>query len=826
MIRLYSCIILFSLGVFAQENAYLRVSSTLQECYENGYLLEKDNRLPHTLNTLIAIIEKIENVESLNLDARSLAVSIMHRFRQDGIVKIPSVPKKSRVLPYMVDEQGEKYLQILRFIPENSPVLPYDVITDIERCTLHFMLSSSIEMYERGDEGTECRHTDNAYRNARSVSSNHSGNSESDIHDDVETLTPEQIDVITNHKNGVTEDAIDPNALYPELPPNHPEIARVLARPPTSRCPVENGVVKTNWGPVSAGPVIAGIAAGLQPETVKISTVLRNESPEKRSNISDISLDNRWIATVAGDLAEVALLQGPMYETVSVGVNGNWNSSFLPRWYFLKTNEKLEFTTAEIRGDLDGLILANEIDSLYQKIPTLRLSQILDMYYSAHGLFNSSIRACNRGTTFKEVVPRSMMIEQAYAASLVVKEYYRTATMHDDVIEAFATQAVDELSTYVSSSMSKDLSCQDTDTGHFNDVIQTAVDLTIILDTSWTFDLIQPILANILDKLKVNRFTSQYTIINGHDGSIMMNTTSNILNFGHYNITNYRNVSAGFDFAKSLDKLLNMQREKLNYERSTLGNAKSDVILVIPHATTISDSDHAYCMDQLKKMREQVPDAKLLILSYGQTDRWASFVTDSTTDLFSTSTSDVQGTISNLISRIRQVPQRLINTQCGADYSVVGDRPNSFFDYVQPSTTVLYRLHPNYFFSRDSGYTATIKIEGSGWGDLKVCTTRQLMNIKEIADASISCTSINSNTHTISFSCGEAEYIHLCPPMYLSITANSSIRNFQCTDTKACRFPHMIKYTVSYDNLVCVSSASISMLNAIVLIISMIYILL
>lgn len=66
-------------GVSAQENGYLRVASTLQECYENDYLLEKDNRLPHTLNTLIAIIEKIESIESLNLDVRSLAVSIMHR---------------------------------------------------------------------------------------------------------------------------------------------------------------------------------------------------------------------------------------------------------------------------------------------------------------------------------------------------------------------------------------------------------------------------------------------------------------------------------------------------------------------------------------------------------------------------------------------------------------------------------------------------------------------------------------------------------------------------------------------------------------------------
>lgn len=54
-------------------------------------------------------------------------------------------------------------------------------------------------------------------------------------------------DVITSRKNGVKDDASDPNALYPELPPNHPESARVLAWPPISRCPVENGVIKTQY---------------------------------------------------------------------------------------------------------------------------------------------------------------------------------------------------------------------------------------------------------------------------------------------------------------------------------------------------------------------------------------------------------------------------------------------------------------------------------------------------------------------------------------------------------------------------------------------------
>jgi len=118
---------------------------------------------------------------------------------------------------------------------------------------------------------------------------------------------------------------------------------------------------------------------------------------------------------LAGDLAEVILIQGPTnekHEKFSVGANGMWNSSVMPRWYFLKSNKKLQFTTAEIRGDIDGFILASEIETLYSKIPTLRLSQILDLYYSSRGLFDPAIRACNRKTLFQTVISKQIMIEQ------------------------------------------------------------------------------------------------------------------------------------------------------------------------------------------------------------------------------------------------------------------------------------------------------------------------------------------------------------------------------------------------------------------------------
>lgn len=47
-----------------------------------------------------------------------------------------------------------------------------------------------------------------------------------------------------------------------------------------------------------------------------------------------MSVDNRWAATLAGDLAEVTLLQSEVDNDFSVGAAGAWNSSTVPHWYF------------------------------------------------------------------------------------------------------------------------------------------------------------------------------------------------------------------------------------------------------------------------------------------------------------------------------------------------------------------------------------------------------------------------------------------------------------------------------------------------------------
>lgn len=240
------------------------------------------------------------------------------------------------------------------------------------------MLSSSIETIFRGDETQRCGQLAQ-YRAGRVPRGTKFGRYEmGDVEEGTDTLS----EIEPTFENDGTED----EAPIADAIPDDVEITGHQNNPPSinqlSACPVENGVVRTLWGAINAGTLISGIASGLEQQTVPISSVLNLEPGQMRaSQVAAMSVDNRWATTLAGDAAEVALHQGPVGD-IQVGASGAWNSTALPRWYFVSQNTRLEMTDAEIRGGIDGLIIGLNIRQWAQQAPTLRLSQLLEMYYS------------------------------------------------------------------------------------------------------------------------------------------------------------------------------------------------------------------------------------------------------------------------------------------------------------------------------------------------------------------------------------------------------------------------------------------------------------
>lgn len=92
-----------------------------------------------------------------------------------------------------------------------------------------------------------------------------------------------------------------------------------------SRCPIEEGVVQTDWGTISPGTLMAAIAASLEPQRVPVTEILNanifkedvaeplmanalqewyddietfNTTVQRQVEVPDIG--NVWVATLAG----------------------------------------------------------------------------------------------------------------------------------------------------------------------------------------------------------------------------------------------------------------------------------------------------------------------------------------------------------------------------------------------------------------------------------------------------------------------------------------------------------------------------------------------
>lgn len=120
--------------VLGQENAQTRIPNSLAECYENPEIYERDNRLPATINTLIELIRKVEYSNDYNRDIKEVAVSLLHRFRMDGI-EHASGNFRGTVLPFSPSgyQFSKHRLLLSRLIPANVNSFPNNTLTSVER---------------------------------------------------------------------------------------------------------------------------------------------------------------------------------------------------------------------------------------------------------------------------------------------------------------------------------------------------------------------------------------------------------------------------------------------------------------------------------------------------------------------------------------------------------------------------------------------------------------------------------------------------------------------------------------------------------------------
>lgn len=261
-----------------------------------------------------------------------------------------------------------------------------------------------------------------------------------------------------------------------------------------SRCPIEKGVIRSEeYGTISPGILIAAIASGLEPQNVKLGEFLSFQiSNKKYENIelmdieninsdqfdsllkSSESIDNKFAAGLAGDLAEVCIYQGPVFGMdLRVGLSGSWNDSLFPKLHYFSQNHQglWDMTDAEILTGIDSLFLSHKISNWMKTIRTLRLSQIIEMYYSEKGIpaymiensntnnfnefdeefsANEFIRhACDRMKIF-ESIDVNKLKNETFNFAQILQQSASSVTVTNEILKKNCDTTVDQFMDYSS----------------------------------------------------------------------------------------------------------------------------------------------------------------------------------------------------------------------------------------------------------------------------------------------------------------------------------------------------------------------------------------
>ncbi|XP_067008382.2 uncharacterized protein [Anabrus simplex] len=757
------------------------VPDFLTACYKDSAGLLKERGLPLNMITLLELIQKVEMNPRAALDMRTMAFTLLHKLRVDGIERDPYVSETEYVIPYsQKGSQYTKYSVLLgkllaghdKFFPENS-------LNEVEMCALHMMLSSSVDPWQRGDEDTSCPYS----LNSRSL---------------------RQLNI-------------------------------------ESCCPVEGGVIHTQWGTVSIGHVIGAIAAALEPQQVRVGRLV--ELPNSQRYTKDVhtqdplqtdgylkqysgflgylhhhkeedrfspeifeavqrdyydrlqelpdseAVTNTWAATLSGDLSEVAVYQGP-YLTFELGLNGYWNDTTVPRAFYLKESGPWDMTAAEINGGLDGLILASKVTQWTKVLSRLRLSQVLDMYYSNRGIsFDNSYSACMRGNKARQLVDPERLLNETINFARVL--YYNAR----ESVQLLDVEGVSKKAAAVFQVQLDKILCSASCTN--NSTLPPKIILHVILDATWWGYEAVRLLGALAEGVYVSHHGSSMGILagRGYATGWLVNTTNSYSNFiqGLNNITKW---PTDLDLPLSLSTLLGtLAMETKENLREGMVGGPSHVVLVLGYSATISDTDRKRTQQMVQLIRKQQRDVHFLyVASSRNVNHYQSLVQSDTYNMDSVIVLDnsYHDTVVNMaLEKLQQVPWYVIGRLCDDSNAtaVIGEME----DYVTPGQQSMYRIHPDYL---QGVKKVTLKFRGSGYGILSVCWNRELPVVSR-PDSCIEVSGHEESLVNMDNPCGGAGP---CRPLYLSVNVTTSYN--KCTEDD-CRFPDQVRFSFRQEGLRC-----------------------
>ncbi|XP_044580110.1 uncharacterized protein LOC123262112 [Cotesia glomerata] len=728
-----------------------KIPKYLEECYTNETL--SGARLPMTLNVLIDIFRKIELHVQNSVDLRLLVTSMLHRFKFDGIeqhqVKISLI---EGILPFSgTGSQRVKNEIINEFIPGNPDFFPVQSLSLVERCTLHRAISNTIADHDQ----------------------------------------PE-------------------SKLCVDRPTE-----KIYAKPVESKklCPLEQGIILTEFGTVAPGTLITGIAAALQYQTIAVKllydsipnpydfnedevdfVIPRHEILVNKSmwfsNLqrSNAQVDNIWLATVAGELAELVIYEGPIKgEKMSLGSSGSWDSTMRPMlFYLLNKDDNYEVTRAEIVGAVDGFIIANSLRTWIKYFNNLRLSQIFEIYYSSKGaFFDSNIAACERGKVFWYHASRKMLKEQTYAVSQILAYKKSISYMTDESLKTMVNHAVSKFTTYVNDHLFTELRCH-------KEKKYPRVQVLVAFDGSWSKEYTQDFLSVLIEDLNVSLYGSKIGILNGENGDWILNTTDSP-STAHEKIStldastwpNNLNIFSVINTANNYLTTIWSQKSA-NHDIGNLGQ----VILLLAPRTVVKEGERQDIKSSLINLKSNHPDVNIVyFVSKKNAASFREFLTSPEDYL-------IDSRIDEIASYVSTIP-RSLRLNCSEKNSSSHEQVE---DYVKPQESIFYRLDPQW---RWNTQRISMTIISVGYGSFEVCWWTQFDG--NVIKNRYNCRELSGHSEFIINDTQDCKNKNAnCPGIYYQIRGLNSLK--KCAEIE-CRTPEYIRYLLRL-NIQC-SRASI-----------------
>lgn len=117
------------------------IPSYIDGCY-TGTQFYPSNRLPNALDNLIYLIEEVETAfvaQSLPIDASTVATVLLRKFQLNGIMDYPLSGGRIVDTNEVIQQQ-----LVMSLLPNATFTFPDNILTQQESCSLHWMLSTSI----------------------------------------------------------------------------------------------------------------------------------------------------------------------------------------------------------------------------------------------------------------------------------------------------------------------------------------------------------------------------------------------------------------------------------------------------------------------------------------------------------------------------------------------------------------------------------------------------------------------------------------------------------------------------------------------------------